>query len=223
MDRIDELPNKGVNNPATGEQQRLLRCTTALKMRQKGYPIHEISAELGVSDSTVWVLLKNALQEVAKQRLELGELVLDETLESYRNIEHIIVRRGAINLQAAIRTISFKLVKARETGGSVDGRTAEEWESELKRLEALDADTGGLSNDDLDRLVTIRDKISKLLGVEPPKKMAVEHTFSMQAQDAQQRLRDKLGLQTVKEVGPGTVDGEVVTDNPNASVESQSA
>lgn len=223
MPNPDELKNLPVNNVVIGQDQRLLRCTTALKMRQKGYPTSAIAAELGVSSQTVWFLLKQALQEAAHQRMELGELVLDETLESYRNIEHIIVRRGAINLQSAIRNVNFKLVRAREQGGNVEGRSAEEWESELQRLTALDEDTGGLSNDDLDRLVTIRDRISKLLGVEPPKKLAVEHTFTLQAQDAQQRLRDKLGLQSVKEVGPETVDGEVVTDNPNASVESQSA
>jgi hypothetical protein len=166
--------------------------------------------------------IKASLQNLANKRNELGELVLDDTIQSYQRIENIIVRRGQINLKYELRLSELKLVKARETGGSVSGKTAHEWEAHIEYLLESDEETGGLSNEDLDRLLTVRDKISKLLGVEPPKKLAVEHTFVMQAKDAQQRLRDRLGLSTLHIVnsdgsmvmGPGAEnslpDGEII-------------
>ena len=203
---IPQIPTSTTQIPAY--EQRQIRKARVMELRSKGYSNHKIAAALDCSVGTVWSAIKEGLQELATMRNELGELILDDTIQSYQRIENIIVARGHINLEAKIKEAEGRLIKARETEGQVSGKTANEWEHEIERLQRLHDETGGLENEDLDRLVTVRDKITKLLGVEPPKKLAVEHTFTMQAQDAQQRLRDKLGI---KDPATKIID-EVVID-----------
>lgn len=205
-------------------QIRQIEKTDVLKLRQKGLTPRAIGAELGMSEGKVWLLIREALAEAAAARKDLGELQLEETLQQYQFLERAILQRGQINIQARIDALNADLVRARETGGKVNNRTQEDIEREIRRYEQLSDFTVGLENEDIDRLISIRDRITKLLGIEPPKRVSIEHTLLMQAKSAQDRLRQKLGMQdpgsTANEPGangsqsdpetPAVVDAEIV-------------
>jgi len=82
--------------------------------------------------------------------------------------------------------------------------------------------TLGLDNDDLDRLHKIRDRRAVYLGVEPAKKIDVEHTFVNKAQEAQNRLRERLGLVPVP-TSEGPVQEAEVVEQAEDSPESGDA
>lgn len=199
-------------------QIRQIEKTDVLKLRQKGLTPRAIGAELGMSEGKVWLLIREALAEAAAARKDLGELQLEETLQQYQFLERVILSRGRINLDHKVLALTEDLAKARETGGKVNGRSAEELERELRRIESMNDETLGLENEDIDRLISIRDRINKLLGIEPPKKVSVEHTFIMQAKSAQDRLRQRLGITEVVPTADGP--GVSVASGPGDTAQS---
>jgi hypothetical protein len=183
----------GLENKGKEEIKQIMQAR-ACDLRQKGHTFAQISVILGCSLGQGHIWYRQAMAEAAKQREKDHPIFLEQTIQGFDQLEEVILARGRINLEATLRRARLYAAQALEKGVAVNGRTAEEWEIELDGLTGMADFTLGLDNEDIDRLNKIRDRRATFLGVEPPKKLAVEHTIITQAHEAQQRLRAKLGM-----------------------------
>lgn len=189
---------------------RIINQGRVLDLRRKGYAFNKIASDLHLSVSEAYLLHREALVECSRQRDALQPVLLEQTVQGFDQLEEIILARGRINLEATRKRARLYFEQALSANGPVNGRTAVEWEIEIARLEGISDETLGLDNDDLDRLLKIRDRRAVYLGVEPAKKIDVEHTFVNKAQEAQNRLRERLGLIPVAPSPEVVQDAEVV-------------
>lgn len=215
MAQCGGMERKGV------EELRIINQGRVLNLRQKGYTFPKIAEELGISVGSAYKFHRDALVESSRQREALQPVLLEQTIQGFDQLEEIILARGRINLDALRKRSAIYYEQAQRSGGPVNGRTAAEWEIEIERLTNLADATLGLDNDDLDRLHKIRDRRAVYLGVEPAKKIDVEHTFVNKAQEAQNRLRERLGLVPVPTSEGPVQEAEVVepAENPEESAD----
>lgn len=204
---------------------RIINQGRVLDLRKKGYGFAKIAEDLHLGLGETYNLHREALIECSHKREELQPVLLEQTIQGFDQLEEVILARGRINLEAQRRRADIYMEQAQGSGGPVNGRTYQEWQIEVTRLTNISDETLGLDNDDLDRLLKIRDRRAVYLGVEPAKKIDVEHSFVNKAQEAQNRLRERLGLIPAPQVvAPLEIvqDAEVVESAEN-SEESEDA
>jgi hypothetical protein len=191
-----EMASYGGLQPSGKAEVREIRCIEVLTRRKKGYTFDQIGRELNLSVSEAHKLYTQSLKEAQELRAATAPHQLEETIQGFEQLEEMILTRGRVNLEAQIKRAHLHLATARtgDAKSPVSGRTAIEWEIEVARLETLAETTFGMENEDIDRLAKLRDRKAQYLGVEPAKKLEVEHTIVVQANEAQARLRAKLNM-----------------------------
>ena len=208
----------GIERKGADEARQMME-TSVIKLRRKGYTFEQVGREMGISTQCAHQYHVAALAASARIRADVMPHQLEETVQGFEQLEEMILTRGRVNLEAQIKRAHLHLATARtgDPKSPVSGRTAIEWEIEVARLETLAETTFGMENEDIDRLAKLRDRKAQYLGVEPAKKLEVEHTIVLQAQEAQARLRAKLNMimapvEPVIEEEPEIEDAEVADE-----------
>lgn len=150
----------GIRHPTPGRtEQAAINKARAMKLRLLGWSFQRIADELGLAKSTVYGYVSEQLEELRKERAELGDKVRDmelAKLDDWDNRLYALIEGDPVPCECPKCGVEVTCPECDEpitVGQRVDGK-------ELRET--------------IDRLAKLAERRAKLLGIDAPEKIEVD-------------------------------------------------